>query len=400
MDVLITDGNQRSALALVRALGKAGLEVAVGESSANSLAGSSKYCRARLRYPSPAESPERFLEFMKEETARERYRVLFPVTDLTVQLIAGAQRALPVCVPMPGPEQIRMAQDKAETLRLAQSVGMDIPVTYMLDPGQRVEDVARVVPYPCVIKPRLSRFYAGGRWRSGGIQYASGPEELIAKYRAADAEIPRPLVQERLRGEGRGVFLLVWEGRLYAAFGHRRLREKPPSGGVSVLRDSVPLDRELVEKSCALLRKMQWQGVAMVECKVDERDGRGKLMEVNGRFWGSLQLAADAGVNFPLMLYRLATGEAVEPQFEYRVGVKSRWLMGDLDSLLLRLRAQAANGDARESRWRALREFLHFFDRDTRYEIMTFDDPAPGWYEFEHWIEDLLQSRRGAAHAR
>ena len=37
----------------------------------------------------------------------------------------------------------------------------------------------------------------------------------------------------------------------------------------------------------------------MVEFKHDERDGVPKLMEINGRFWGSLQLAIDAGVDFP-----------------------------------------------------------------------------------------------------
>ena len=60
-------------------------------------------------------------------------------------------------------------------------------------------------------------------------------------------------------------------------------------------------------------------------------------MEVNGRFWGSLQLAIDAGMNFPLLFYRLAIGEDVPSQFDYKAGVRSRWLLGDLDQLLIRL---------------------------------------------------------------
>ena len=40
----------------------------------------------------------------------------------------------------------------------------------------------------------------------------------------------------------------------------------------------------------------------MVEFKLDARDGVAKLMEINGRFWGSLQLAVDAGVDFPAIL--------------------------------------------------------------------------------------------------
>jgi len=70
---------------------------------------------------------------------------------------------------------------------------------------------------------------------------------------------------------------------------------------------------------------MAWHGVAMVEFKVSA-DGTPYLMEVNARFWGSLQLAIDAGVDFPWLLYQLATGRDVESDDDYVTGVKSRWL--------------------------------------------------------------------------
>ncbi len=44
---------------------------------------------------------------------------------------------------------------------------------------------------------------------------------------------------------------------------------------------------------------LDWTGVAMVEFKLDARDGVAKLMEINGRFWGSLQLADRRGRRFP-----------------------------------------------------------------------------------------------------
>jgi predicted ATP-grasp superfamily ATP-dependent carboligase len=138
----------------------------------------------------------------------------------------------------------------------------------------------------------------------------------------------------------------------------------------------------------ALLRSIGWQGVAMVEFKIDHRDRQPKLMEINGRFWGSLQLATDAGINFPLMLYRLATGESVAPEFDYRTGVRTRWLLGDLDNLLIRLKS-SPNGIRRDSRWRALTEFLKLYSHDLHYEVFKLDDPAPGWLEVRQWISDL-----------
>jgi predicted ATP-grasp superfamily ATP-dependent carboligase len=203
------------------------------------------------------------------------------------------------------------------------------------------------------------------------------------------------LIQEKIEGEGRGVFLLVWNGKLKAAFCHRRLREKPPWGGVSVYRESLPLDQAMVERSFALLQAMEWQGVAMLEFKMDRRDGVAKLMEMNPRFWGSLQLATDAGMNFPLLLYRLACGENVPPQFEYRSGMKSRWLLGDLDHLWLTLTPRRehifqTNG---VSRLRACARFLKFFERGLHYEVGRFSDWRPGWYECRNYLSHVLRRR-------
>jgi predicted ATP-grasp superfamily ATP-dependent carboligase len=131
----------------------------------------------------------------------------------------------------------------------------------------------------------------------------------------------------------------------------------------------------------------------MVEFKVDPRDGQAKLMEVNGRFWGSLQLAIDAGVNFPLLLYRLATGQTVAPQMEYRVGVRSRWLLGDLDHLLIRL-AHSSSPDgsvcSADSRLRTFLAFMKFWGSDTRNDVFRLDDLAPGWFETRAYLRDAL----------
>ena len=80
-----------------------------------------------------------------------------------------------------------------------------------------------------------------------------------------------------------------------------------------------------------LLRALGWEGVAMVEYKRDVHSGEHVLMEVNGRFWGSLQLAIDAGVDFPSLLARVALGEKPAPVTRYRLGVRTRWTLGDLD---------------------------------------------------------------------
>jgi predicted ATP-grasp superfamily ATP-dependent carboligase len=115
-----------------------------------------------------------------------------------------------------------------------------------------------------------------------------------------------------------------------ATFAYRRLREYPVGGGPSTLRESVR-DESLCRTTERLLSALRWVGVAMAEFKVDPRDGRPKLLEVNPRFWGSLHHAILSGVDFPHLLCRMAIDGDVPPLREYRVGVRSRSLLhGDL----------------------------------------------------------------------
>jgi predicted ATP-grasp superfamily ATP-dependent carboligase len=396
MSAFVTDGEQRATLALVRALGRGGVPVTVGSASRESLAGSSRFCEARIECPSPAKDGRAFQERVLEEMRSGKYRVLIPMTDITTILMAQIRNELDsaVRVPISTAEQIDRVRDKRQVLLEAQKIGIGCPRTFDVNGSQSLDAIAPNLPYPVVLKPRLSWTIRNGKWFSTSVEYAHDAEELKLKYQEAHSMVSDPLVQERIHGEGRGVFLLSWNGELKAAFCHRRLREKPPWGGVSVYRESISLDREMVDKSFRLLQAFGWQGPAMVEFKVDNRDGQLKLMEVNGRFWGSLQLALDAGMNFPLLYYRLAMGENPSGQFDYRVGVRSRWLLGDLDQLLIRWKHGAGqNGFSgnEASKLRASLDFMKFYEPNLHYEILRFDDPAPGWYECKAYVRALMR---------
>jgi predicted ATP-grasp superfamily ATP-dependent carboligase len=400
MAVLLTDGDQRSTLAAVRALGRAEIPAYVGESTPRSLAGRSKYCAGQITYPSPTKHPCEFRQFLVEQAVTGRYRVLLPMTDVTVQLVAGMRDELngKIIVPMPRWEQIRAAQDKRALLPLAADAGLETPATYTRNPGESPESLADRITYPVIVKPRFSKEFRDGQWFSGTVHYAADRERFLSAYRECERVTSDPVVQEKIVGSGIGVFLLVWDNKLMAAFSHRRLREKPPSGGVSVFCESIPPQQDLIERSFRLLQKLNWQGVAMVEFKVDQRDRQPKLMEINARFWGSLQLAIDAGVDFPVLLYRLAVGDAVTPQFDYRVGVRSRWLLGDLDHLLIRLRAPHGQPQNGASKFTAYKNFLAWNHR-SRQEVFRMDDPAPAWHELKQYVSDIARHKKGAERA-
>jgi hypothetical protein len=138
-----------------------------------------------------------------------------------------------------------------------------------------------------------------------------------------------------------------------------------------------------------LLSHLGWRGVAMVEFKRDDRDGSLRLMEINGRFWGSLQLAIDAGVDFPAMLVDTAGATRPAPVTSYRIGVRSRWFWGDVDSLLtvlLRSRASLNLPPDHPGRWQTLWRFLKPGGREQRDEILRLNDPRPWFLETRRWF--------------
>jgi predicted ATP-grasp superfamily ATP-dependent carboligase len=231
---------------------------------------------------------------------------------------------------------------------------------------------------------------AGSGWISTGVRYAVDASDLERILRSLPRETYPVLLQERIPGPGVGLFACFDDGHPTALFAHRRLREKPPSGGVSVLCESSQLDPAAVEYSQLLLSELGWRGVAMVEFKRDDRDGQLRLMEINGRFWGSLELAIAAGVDFPSLALDVATGVRRSPQSAYRIGLRTRWLAGDLDALLMILkrdREQLQLPASHPGRLRVLWDWLHLWGRDLHYEIESFDDPAPARLE---WRRRLL----------
>ena len=128
----------------------------------------------------------------------------------------------------------------------------------------------------------------------------------------------------------------------------------------------------------------------MLEYKQDRRTGTPVLMEVNGRFWGSLQLAVDAGVDFPFLSCQLALGRRPDVPAAYEVGARSRWLLGDLDHLLIRLfRSDRDLPDTVPSKRQTLINFLKGAAPGLRHEVFRRDDPRPGFYELREYPESV-----------
>ena len=386
--VLVLDALQRSALAVTRSLGRRGITIITADETPSALAGYSRYSDQYVTYPSPVTHPDNFIVSITHLIKDLNIDVVFPMTELTTTLMHQCQQDLPgVMLPFPDMVVIDSLSDKCNLMRVAESLGIPVPRTWHAEGLSALPCDLTDLHYPIVLKPGKSWLRNNGKWLHSSVRFAANAHEAQTYLNTDPAFSLYPfMLQECIKGTGQGVFAIYDHGQAVAFFAHRRLREKPPRGGVSVLSESIPVDPVYHAHACALLDHANWHGIAMVEFKVAD-DGTPYLMEINTRFWGSLQLAIDAGVDFPWLLYQVATGTRPETVTDYKTGIRLRWLLGDLDNLYLTLR------DRQYTLKEKLEAMLHFLTPApfrTRHETNRWADMGPFRYELKHYLRDLF----------
>ena len=298
MRILVTDGDERSSLAVVRSLGRRD-EVHVVGPSRSSLAGVSRFARAHHAVRDPSEDAGSYVRAVAALCAANRIDLVIPTTDGACNALLPARASLaPAVLAAPAQDAYERASDKVEIARLAPRFGLAVPEGGLATKLEEAQALAAALGGAVVARPARSVSRDGAGLRKQGVVYAADAAALAAVWPTLGAG-GAVLVQRPVSGRGEGIFLLRSGGRTHAAFAHRRLREKPPSGGVSVLRESIALDPALLRGVEALLDALRFEGAAMAEFKSDGRTAW--LIELNARLWGSLQLAIDAGIDLSLI---------------------------------------------------------------------------------------------------
>ena len=391
--VIVLDGEQRAALAAVRSLGARGCTVHVGSSTPKSLAGGSRFAASETILPDPLAGTEAYCTAVVRLVEVREATVLLPVTEAsTLALLEQESRFSRTSIPTGRLAHFRRASDKAAVLALASELEIDVPRQWLVPAGERSAPAIAVEEFPVVVKPSRSVTGREGHRQKANVDYAESPAQLQRVIARLAGDSDALLVQRRIQGPGLGVFLLRWQGQIVASFAHRRIREKPPSGGVSVCCESVRLPPELLAQSVRLLDALDWNGLAMVEYKQEASTGRNYLMEINPRPWGSLQLAIDAGVDFPWYLVQQAMGQSTPAVSDWRVGIRSRWCLGDVDHLITRLRHSRADlhlpADAPGLVSTAC-AVLTPWRPGQRNDVFRASDPVPFFREALAWLRAL-----------
>jgi len=394
--VLVLDGEQRSSLAVVRALGEKEIPVIVGSNMHSSLAGNSKYCLAQGKYRSPLTNLFFFLEDIQRIIHLHDINIVVPCTDITSSaLLKGEDVLHPQIIIMAAPpEQYFAASDKIKLIERACKLAIPCPHSNVICGIEEWKKLSLKEKFPVIFKPRASVLIKNNKLFTTAVKVVQNYEEGVHLIHNDPGFSVPFIVQQKIDGQGIGVFALFDKGQPVAFFSHRRLREKPPWGGVSVLCESAEPDTHALEYARKILADLKYHGVAMVEFKREKETGVPYLMEINARFWGSLQLTVQAGVNFPYLFYRLICGQSVGQSID-NTSVRLRWLLGDLDSLIISFRNKEGPfvRENMTSKGALLKEFLFEFFRKTNYQVFRWSDSAPFLLELREYVKTLVLGR-------
>ena len=304
---------------------------------------------------------------------------------------------------LPPTHALRAVLNKQATLSIARDLGQQIPETVQPLSMQHAQEVAETFSFPAVLK-WSDPHTAAPLLRPYGIQvlkseYAYTSEEFLGIMRRYEPAGVWPLVQEYCPGYGLGQFFYMHAGQPIRRFQHRRVAEWPPEGGFSSVCEAVSLDshQELQEKSIALLQAIGWDGVAMVEYRYDPCTDTAKLMEINGRYWGSFPLAVHSGAGFALLSYRVHGGLTTESLPLLRNDIRCRMVTTELKRLF-RIFLHPSLIPDRNFKVRRMSEVWRFvsdyFRPTVRYYVWSADDCRPFFADISNVLRKLWRKHR------
>ena len=391
--ILVLDGHSSAALAFTRSAGRAGHWVAVGANQGLFAAAKlSRYCQLAFDYPVSTDDSDAFVAAILEFVRRHSIELVVPIADWTLQpLSEQRERFEGLCrMALPPRDAVAVASDKYRTVDLARNLGIAVPNTRLITTLAELASLGEL-SYPVVIKDRFSVRWRGGKASFGSVAYAFTPEQLERRVNEHLQALGEVLLQEFVSGTGIGVSFFIADGNVYLPFAWQRIREVDPRGSASSARKSIALEENLRESSAQLIRAIGFQGIAMVEYKI-QPNGSAVLMEINGRPWGSIGLPIASGIDYPRYLTDWCLNGALPPTILPYRQITCRRLVGELTHLGNLRRGKPPDWPMKyPGFWGTLAKIAVPWTPGMRYDDVWLSDFRPGWAQLKNWF----QVRRG-----
>lgn len=361
MKQAIISGGDTIALSIVRSLGKKNINIMVLHEDKYSIQFYSRYCHNPIVLEN---SIDFFSRFSKND-------IIMPIMEKQIIELGKMKNKFRCTFAFPEYPILEMASNKNVVMERAIELNIPCPKTIFvdeMDPSCNMHDrLANQIKYPVVIKPHRGYGGKGVTFVNSRNQFEKIYNELIKKFGPV-------LIQEKIPNNERysvGI-LMNFDHEIKRSCVLKEIRNYPIETGPATLVETINRP-DLVSHAQKILESMDFYGIAELDFVNDSRDNTPKLMEINPRFWGSLQGAISAGVDFPFLLHKLFEDGDIDKKTEYKIGIKTRNIIfSDYRRLYSIIRGNYPITYKRSS----IIEFLKFY-KDDAYFIFDIEDIKP-----------------------
>jgi glutathione synthase/RimK-type ligase-like ATP-grasp enzyme len=243
------------------------------------------------------------LQGVAEVCARQKIDLCMPVDTDGIYYFAENREALKPLVTLSlidSMQNFRRVWDKGLLADFLFEQGLPHPAT------ATTRAIFDTLQFPVLIKPRL--------WGGGvGIEKFTERGMLLKKIEAEPNFFDQYIVQSFLEGNDIDCSVLCKDGEILAYTIQRGLFDNvgfQAADAIEFLHDP-----DVIQVTSSMMHALRWNGVAHVDLRRGT-DGRVVVIEINPRFWGSLEGSLHAGVNFPHLMLKLSLGESFpQPEF-------------------------------------------------------------------------------------
>jgi predicted ATP-grasp superfamily ATP-dependent carboligase len=370
-----------------RVLWRRGIDVAVVTLGEHDIAQYSR-CRSETAALAAPHTPAHLSELLRDKRSHWNGRVLIPGSDIALEALSIARTELSqhYRLYVPDWEVSRVLLRKDRTYEAARSAGIALPEHF----GRASPDLITQFRgrFPVLMKPIDSAAFQ--RTFGTKVFVVSNQDELASRLADLETHGLDAELLELIPGPDTCSFnytaFLDDDGQVLAECALRKIRKNPPSFGIArvveTLHDPATWDA-LRTPTLLLLRRIGWYGPVSAEYKLDPRNGRFVLMEINGRCAFVHRLASACGIDYPWLLYQAALGRslpATSPN-QWR-GVMIHLHADILSALLGRDRGQIG--------WR---DYVSPYLRNKVFAVWDWRDPLPFFAEWGRSLRRASSSR-------
>ncbi|MGM9851665.1 MAG: ATP-grasp domain-containing protein [Muribaculaceae bacterium] len=371
-DVILTYCWNRVGYTILRALSEKGLKVWAADTSKRNICSMSKFCTGSFTYPNPFTEEEAFIRVLKDKVAELKPRMLMPTHDESVVIMRHRDEfPKELIIPYESEAKLMRLSNKSWATQKAKAAGCPIPKVY--------KSVDEVDSYPVVFKTVIGN-------SAKGVYFPKSKGELLALMQQQHGNVfsnnSEMLLQEWIGGTDYSVDCVRWNGFWKASVYHA-LVTKTDGGGTTTQREIVAAPI-LENYAKMLLDAVDYHGVCGLDFRYDPKTGKAAFIEINARFTGGLATPVAAGFNIPWAVYKLATDGKYDEPCDTRIGTKTKWILGDVITLVGRLVKLKFNS-------KELRQIARFCGFDA-YDDFRKDDKRAILGEMSYYIAKLIKN--------